>query len=96
MSSRIQEELDRDLLTHRSAVTALVNHPSWDELVEEIVEKREKIEGKLLGRAKNMREPLSESERGYLVGFLDALSWIARVPKRVEGELTRQLTKEAR
>ena len=96
MSSRAQEELQRDLLTHRSAVAALANHPSWAELIEEISEKREKIEARLLRRAKDMGDPLSEREAGYMVGYLDGLSYLARIPKRVETELNRQNAKEAK
>jgi hypothetical protein len=91
---RVSPETERVLLARQAALTALTQHPSWEELVEEVGRKRTRIEKIVLAKTLSGAQPVDPIEMSFLRGFVAGMEWFARVPAQAEASLERFLKEQ--
>lgn len=81
-------------MARQAALTALTQHPSWGELVEEVGRKRTRIEKLVLAKTLGNKPPADPHDLSYLKGFVHGMDWFAKVPSSAEGTLERFLREQ--
>jgi hypothetical protein len=85
----------REVIRQRAArITALKNHPSWEEWVDEAKRKIAKLE-KIATKLALSDEGADQRRLDEIRGWIDALRWTYKMPEAAEGQLQRFLEEEA-
>ena len=86
----------REVVRQRAArITALMQHPSWEEWVAEAKRKIALLEARASREALKL-EGANQRELDYIRGWIAALRWTYKMPEAAEDQLTRFIEEEAR
>jgi predicted MarR family transcription regulator len=92
MRRRLDPEQQEVLRARQARLTALSEHPAWDEMEAEVERKIARIEKTILARS--LSTGLSEVEQAQMRGMIAALRWFVTVPKSAERSLARFLKEQ--
>lgn len=79
------------LAKRQAALTALTQHPSWPDLLDEVRKNEERIEQRVLAITLGSLGPVDSLEIARLRGFIRGMRWFTAVPSNAEAELDKYL-----
>jgi len=92
VAKELSAEERRNWMVRKANLTALVQHPSWPDLVSAVGERQAAIEKIVLARTLYGRTPMQPMEVGFYKGFIAGMRFFLAVGSTAEGALERYLT----
>lgn len=86
-------ETQEVLRQRASRISAVMNHPAWEEHVEEAKREIERVEKRMLIEAKRL-EGADQRKLDYARGYIAALRWSYRMPEAAGSKHDRWLLEE--